>query len=51
MRQYPRPALLQIMAYRIFENKPLSEPMMAYLELDNWGKNFIEYWIEINSFH
>ena len=31
-----RPSLVQIMACRLFDTKPLSEPMMAYCQLDHW---------------
>ena len=36
MRHWTRPALLQVMAWRLFSAKPLPEPMVAYCQLDFW---------------
>ena len=36
MHQWIGSALLQIMACRLFGAKPLSEPMLAYCQLDSW---------------
>ena len=34
MRRQPRPALVQILACRLFGAKPLPEPMLEYLKWD-----------------
>ena len=34
MRRYPKPSLVQIMAWRLDGAKPLSEPMLEYCYLD-----------------
>ena len=36
MHHQKRPSLLQIMACCLFSNKPLSEPMLPYCQLDSW---------------
>ena len=35
MRQWNRPSLVQIMVWRLFDTKQLSEPMLAYCQLDH----------------
>ena len=38
MRQWTRSAVIQIMACRLFDAKPLSKPMLGYCQLDPWNK-------------
>ena len=42
MRQLIGSALVQIMACRLFDAKPLSKPMLLYCQLDHLEKNFNE---------
>ena len=46
MRQWIRPALVQIIAFCLFGAKPLSKPMLAYWPV---GKNFTEILIKIQK--
>ena len=36
MRQWSGSSLVQVMACRLFGDKPLNEPMLAYYQLDSW---------------
>ena len=46
MRQGTGSALVQVIACRLYDTKPLSEPMLAYCQL---GTNFSEIWMGILS--
>ena len=43
-------ALDQVMACRLFGVKSLSEPMMAYRQLDSWEQTSVKFWIGIILF-
>ena len=49
IRQWTRSALVQVMAYCLFNAKPLPEPMLAYCQLDSWElisvKLLLDYYI------
>ena len=51
MRQLTRPSLVQIMAWRRFGTKPLSEPTLAYCQLDLWEHILMKLYLKIKSFH
>ena len=42
MRQKPTPPLVQIMVCRLFDAKPLSEPMLEYCQLDPWEQTSVQ---------
>ena len=42
MRQWTVPALVQVMACRLFGAKQLSEPMLPYFQLDPWEQISVE---------
>ena len=44
MRQYTGSALVQIMACRLFDVKPLSEPTLFYCQLGPWEQNLNRWW-------
>ena len=50
MLQWIVSALVQIMACRLFEAKPLPEPMLAYCQLDSWEQISVKFEFEILSF-
>ena len=43
MRQYTKPALVQIMALRLLDAKPLSETMLGYCCMDHWDHILIKF--------
>ena len=43
MRQLIGPALVQIMASRLFGAKPLSKPMLEDCQLDPWGQTSVKF--------
>ena len=51
MRQETGPALTQTMACRLFGAKPLSEPMLAYCQLDSWEQISVKFEWESCHFH
>ena len=51
MHQKTRQSLVQIMAWRLFGAKPLSEPMMAYCQLDPRKHTSLKYYLRIKNFH
>ena len=50
MRQYNIPALLQIMACRLFGAKPLSEPMLPYCQLDPKEHILVKFYSKLKIF-
>ena len=51
MHQWIGSALVQIMACRLFGAKPLSEPMLAYCQLDSWEQFSVKFESEFYHFH
>ena len=51
MRQGTGAALVQVMAYRLFGAKPLSEPVLAYCQLDSWEQLSLKSESEFYHFH
>ena len=51
MCQWIGSALVQIMACRLFGDKPLSKPVLGFLSKGLLGTNFTEIWIEIQNFY
>ena len=49
MRQWTGSALLQVMACRLFGDKPLPEPMLAYCQLGSWEQISVK--LESEFFH
>ena len=49
MRQWTGPSFVQVMACRLFGAKPLPEPILAYCQLDSWGKKSVKF--ELYHFH
>ena len=49
--QWPMPSLVQIIACHLFGAKPLSEPMLAYCQLDPKEHVSIKFCLKIKSFH
>ena len=47
MHQWPGSSLVQVMAWRLFDAKPLPEPMLPYCQLDFWEQ--ITYNLHQNS--
>ena len=43
MRRWTGPSLIQVMACRLFGAKPLSEPMLAYCQLDSWEQISVKF--------
>ena len=50
-RQRSGSALVQIMACRLFGDKPLSEPMLVYCQLDSWEHISVKFESEFYRFH
>ena len=52
MRQWtgPAPALVQVMACRLFGAKPLPEPMLAFCQLDSWEQISVKFESEFYNF-
>ena len=51
MLQWIVSALVQIMACRLFEAKPLPEPMLTYCQLDSWEQISVKFELEFYHFH
>ena len=51
MRQWTGPALVQVMACRLFGAKPLPEPILAYCQLDSWEQISVKFESEFYNFH
>ena len=51
MRQWTRPAFVQVMACRLFGAKPLPEPILAYCQLDSEELITVKYESEFYNFH
>ena len=51
MCQWTGPALVHVMACRLFGAKPLPEPMLAYCELDSWEQISVKFESEFYHFH
>ena len=47
----PSPSLVQLMACRLIDPKPLSEPMLYYCQLDPQGQTFRKSYSEFKHFH
>ena len=50
MRQWTRPALFQVMAFRLFGAKPLPEPMLDFCQLDSWEQISVKFESEFYNF-
>ena len=50
MCQWTRSALVQVMACRLFDAKPLPEPMLAYCQLDSWEQILVKFESEFYNF-
>ena len=51
MHQWTGPALVQVMAYRLFSTKPLSKPMLPYCQLGSWEQISVKFELEFYHFH
>ena len=51
IHQYNIPTLVQIMACRLFSTKPISEPMLAYCQLDPWEQSSVKFLSKFKYFH
>ena len=51
MHQWTGWALVQKMACRLFDTKPLPEPMLVYCQLDSWEKISVKLELEFYDFH
>ena len=50
MRRQSRTSLIQIMACRLFDTKPISEPMLEYCQLDHWEQTLVKFYSNSNIF-
>ena len=50
MRQWTGPALVQVMACRLFSAKPLPQPTLAYCQLDSWEQISVKFESEFYNF-
>ena len=50
MRQWSGPKLVQVMACRMFDAKPLPEPMLPYCRLDPWEQTSVEFESKYKNF-
>ena len=50
MRQWTRTSLIRVMAGRLFDPKPLLEPMLAYCQLDFWEQISVKFESEFYNF-
>ena len=50
MRQWTGSALVQIMAWRLFDAKPLCEPMLVYYQLDLQEQNSVKFESKYKTF-
>ena len=46
-----RPTLVQIMACRLVDTMPLSEPMLEYCQLDPWEQISVKFYQKLKHFH
>ena len=51
MRQGTEPALVKVIACRLFGAKPLPEPMLAYCQLESWEQISVKFESEFYHFH
>ena len=51
MRQWSESALVQVMACRLFSDKPLPEPVLVYYQLDSWEQLSAKFESEFYHFH
>ena len=51
IRRQPRPSSVQIMACHLFGNKPLSEPMLSFSQLDPWEQISVKSKSKFKYFH
>ena len=51
MRQQTIPSLVQIMACRLFGDKPLSEPMIVYCQMESNGNISMTFYLKFKCFH
>ena len=51
VRHQPRPSLVQIMSWRLFGTKPLSEPMMYYCHSDPEEEASVKLYSKFTYFH
>ena len=51
MRRRTGSALVQVMACRLFGARPLTEPMLAYCQLDSWEQISVKFEKEFYNFH
>ena len=51
MRQWTGSSLVQVMACRLFGAKPLTEPMLAYCQLDSWENISVKFESEFYHFY
>ena len=50
-RRQTRPSSAQIMVCRLFGDKPVSEPMLPYCELDPKERTSVKFYLNSKSFH
>ena len=51
MRQLSGSALVRVMACRLFDAKPLLEPVLVYCQLDSWEQISVKFELEFYHFH
>ena len=51
MRQWTRPSLGQMLVCRLLSAKPLSEPMLAYCQLDSREQIAVQFEYKFFHFH
>ena len=51
IRQWSGPALVQVMACRLFGANTLHEPMQAYCQLDPWEQISVKFESEFKKMH
>ena len=51
VRQWTGPALVQVLACRLFGAKPLPEPMPVYCRLNSWEQISVKFEWELYHFH
>ena len=51
LRRWTGSALVQIMAWRQISNRPLSEPMLIYCQLESWEQISVKFESEFYHFH
>ena len=51
MHQWTGSSLIQLMAWHLFDAKPLPEPMLPYCQLDSWKQISVKFEFKFYHFH